>query len=230
MKLLSQLSKRTGARPKTMSSGARKASIVTPGPALDFVSAIEAIHRQMRGNWDLAISSESQNRPKLAATNTEHLCDADNVTLRVAKSSAEVEQLRDVWTLWNRHPNCDIDSFLLANHLRRETMRPHVVVVYREGRVDCILVGRLQKGRMSFSMGGARILLPQAHTLHFLYEGFLGNQSVENSNILVQGIIKSLHDGDADVAELTGLRLDSPLYRAARHLPNVLCRDNFPVT
>jgi hypothetical protein len=154
----------------------------------------------------------------------------NRLTLHVAKSSSEVEQLREVWTRMHRHPHCDIDSYLSANRFRKEILRPHVMVVYRDGEVECIFVGRLREGRTSFSMGGAKIFLPQAHTLYFLPEGLLGNQSVASSHLLVRAIMKSLHDGEADFAEVDRLRLDSLLYRAARHLPNILLRDHFPPT
>jgi len=231
MKLLTQILKRVAStRPKKVGTDAEQASFATLLPALGGVSATDAIHRRIRGNLGVAISAESPSIAKPAATRTTHLCDGDRLTLHVAKSSSEVEQLRGFWKRWNRHLHCDIDSFLSLDRHHQDILRPHVMVVYRQGRVECILVGRLEKGRTSFSMGGAKILLPQAKTLYFLYEGFLGKQSEESSTLLVQGIMESLYDGEADFAELSQLRVDSPLYRAARHLPSVLCRDHFPAT
>jgi Acetyltransferase (GNAT) domain len=164
--------------------------------------------------------------PSCTSAGRTDLRESDELTVRIAKSSSEVEHLREIWTSLNWHPHADIDLFLLKNRLRSQVLRPHVMVVYRNGQPNGLLIGRLKQARQGFSMGGAKILLPQARILSFPY--FLGIQSVESSNLLVQEIMKSLREGEADLAELTHLRLDSPLYQAVRHSPGLFCRDHFP--
>src|ERR1700730_654458 len=172
-------------------------------PESDGISATHTIRRRKRADWGLAIRAESASLAIPAETRSAYLCDSHGLTLHVAKSISVVEQLREVWTRWNKHLNCDIDSFLLASRVYKWILRPHVQVGYREGQVYCLFVGQLREGRMDFSLGGAKILLPQANSLYFLHDGFLGNQSAESSNLLVQGIIQSLNDGEADFAELS---------------------------
>src|ERR1700674_3524090 len=86
----------------------------------------------------------------------------DQPTLRVAKSVYEVEELRQVWTSWLCHPSSDIDFYLMKIRLNALTLRPHVMVVYRDGIPDCMLVGRLDHKRMSVNIGYLRGFLPKA--------------------------------------------------------------------
>src|ERR1700730_10035200 len=100
----------------------------------------------------------------------------DHATLRIAKSVSEVEELRQVWTSWLCHPSSDIDFYVMKIRLNALTLRPHVMVVYRNGLPDCMLVGRLDHKRMSVNIGYVRCFLPKARVLTFVRGGLLGKQ------------------------------------------------------
>jgi hypothetical protein len=148
--------------------------------------------------------------------------------VRIARSAADVDDLREEWQSWYQNPNSDIDVYSMQNHRWKEVLAPHVMAVYRSGRPDCILVGRLERERIRFNFGGVRVFLPPARIIRFIRDGFLGNRSDLNSRLLVQGVLNSLRREEADVAEFISIRLDSPLYRAAAHLPARLSRDYSP--
>jgi hypothetical protein len=149
-----------------------------------------------------------------------------HLTLRVARSIAEVEELRDTWEAWQEHPDSVIDSYLTW-FKKDPSARPHVMAVYRDAAPDCLLVGKRLHGVPTSAVD--RILGPLPRLLYFVKGGLLGNPSPENCDFLVRRIIAQLRRGEADAAELFGLPVDSPLYRAAIQVPNFFCRDHFPV-
>jgi hypothetical protein len=148
-------------------------------------------------------------------------------SLRVLKAVEELEQLRDAWSAWSDGPQADLDFFSIRLRHKPEAARPHVMVVYRNDRPDCLLVGWLGQGAVSFKVGSLVLFRSHAHILRFVNGGFLGNQSRENSEILVREIVRSLCRGEAHAAEFSQLNVQSSLYDWAKREPNILCRDQF---
>jgi hypothetical protein len=148
-------------------------------------------------------------------------------SLRILKAASEFEELRDDWSSWCDGPEADLDFFSIRLRHRREAVRPHVMVIYRNGRPDCILVGWLDQGAVAFKVGAFALFRSDARILRFVNGGFLGNQSRENSRFLLREIISSLHKQEAQAAEFSQLIADSPIYDLAKREPNVFCRDHF---
>lgn len=148
-------------------------------------------------------------------------------TLRILEATAEFDELRDTWSAWTDHPETDLDFFSI--HLRHKpgVVRPHVMVVYRSGRPDCMLVGWLHQGPMAFKVGSFALFRCDVRVLRFVCGGFLGNQSRGNSRFLVHEIIKSLHRHEAQAVEFSQLTVDSSLHDLARREPNIFCREHF---
>ncbi|MGD1154819.1 MAG: GNAT family N-acetyltransferase [Terriglobia bacterium] len=152
----------------------------------------------------------------------------EHLTVRVIRDFAEIENMRSTWESWQHHPSSDIDYYLSRFKLRPEFLRPHVIVVHRDGRPDALLVGRLDHLRLDLKLGYVHLLKPRVHVLNFVYSGLLGNQSPENCDIILGEILKSLRDRGADFAAFDNVRVPSPLYDLALSLPNFLMRDHFP--
>jgi hypothetical protein len=148
-------------------------------------------------------------------------------SLRVLKTVEELEELRDAWSAWSDGPQADLDFFSIRLRHKHEAARPHVIVVNRNGRPDCLLVGWLSQGTVSFKVGSFILFRSDARILRFVNGGFLGNQSRENCEILVREIVRSLRRGEAHAAEFSQLDVQSPLYDWAKREPNILCRDQF---
>ena len=51
----------------------------------------------------------------------------EGISVRVIRTTEEVEDIRDTWTSWQHHPNIDIDFYLTVNRLRPQILRPHVM-------------------------------------------------------------------------------------------------------
>jgi hypothetical protein len=149
-----------------------------------------------------------------------------SLSVRTLRSFEEVEELRSVWESWQFHPNSDIDYYLSRFKLRPEFLRPNVIVVCRDGVQDAMLVGRLDKLPMEFRLGYWRWSRWEMRVLSFPYAGLLGNGSQDNVRMMVDEIMRSLREREAETASLVNVRVGSPLYEAATQIPGFMSRDH----
>jgi len=145
-------------------------------------------------------------------------------SVKVLRAIPELEEIREVWESWPGNRDSEMLSYSTFVRTNPGTVRPHVLAVYREGRPDAILVGRIDKGEISCRVGylgvgfGARIMC-------FVTGALRGNPSEENCELLVNEVLRSLSRGEADAACLYFLKRGSELWRLARRKPSLLCRD-----
>ena len=149
-------------------------------------------------------------------------------SVSVIRSYQEIEQLRQIWTGWQQHPNADIDFYLLVCRSRPEILRPHVIVLYREGRPEALLVGRLVQGTIDLSVGYGKMLKVPARLLTIVYGGLLGDLSSKNGNVLVTEVSNALRHGEADAALFNFMRTDSSIYSFVLRSPSPMRRDYWP--
>jgi hypothetical protein len=149
--------------------------------------------------------------------------------VRVLRSLSEVEEIRSTWAAWSWHPDSDIDLYLLLMTLRPEIVCPYIIVVYRHGRPETMLVGRIVRQRIAFRVGYKTIMKPSVRLLSIIPGGTLGNLCAESSDLLVGEILRCLRHHEADVAELGFIPADSALYHSATKIPGMLQRDFFPL-
>ncbi|HVB56405.1 MAG TPA: GNAT family N-acetyltransferase [Candidatus Acidoferrales bacterium] len=154
--------------------------------------------------------------------------DNEKVEIRIARVGGEVEALREVWTRWGGHRDSDIDFVLTIIEAYPEALRPHVISIYRNGQPDAILIGRLERKRLTFKIGYLNVFRPWARCLTFVYGALRGNASLENTQILVREVMNCLNQDEADVALLEFVPINSPVYKLALKLPGILSRDTLP--
>jgi hypothetical protein len=152
-----------------------------------------------------------------------------SLLVRVLTSLPELEEIRRVWESWPGNRDSEIDTYLKFLQLNPGTVRPHVLVVDREGRPDAILVGRIDHSFISCRLGYLQLKLP-AKILYFVYGALRGNPSEENCDLIVGSILKSLSDKEADVAYMNFLREGSDLCRQVVQRPSLVCRDHLQVS
>jgi GNAT acetyltransferase-like protein len=150
-------------------------------------------------------------------------------SVRVLRTLPELEGIRRDWESWPGYRDSEMESYLTFLRSNPGTVRPHIVVVYRGGRPDAILVGRIDRGHISCRIGYLNLNLP-ARILCFVYGALRGNPSTENCDLLVSSVLQSLSAGEADVAYMDFLRKNSDLYRLATERPGRLSRDYVCVT
>jgi CelD/BcsL family acetyltransferase involved in cellulose biosynthesis len=146
----------------------------------------------------------------------------------ILDSPAEIQKARDLWTAWPGSRDSDLDFFLYIAGARPEVQSPYVLVADHEGVPEALLIGRLERQKVPFKFGYLRFKTPRLRVLNFVYGGFRGKATPEIADLLVEHVLKSLRQGDVDLAFFEDLSLDSSLYRAARDLPGFLERDLRP--
>lgn len=152
---------------------------------------------------------------------------SQQVEIRIIRSVREIEDLRPFWAAWQKHPNVDVDFYETIVSSRPEILRPHVIVLYRGGCPDAMLVGRLEDGQVDVRIGYKTVFAQRARFMTFIYGGLLGSSSPDNCQSFVREISRSLRQGEADVALLHQIRVDTPLYQAATRFSSFLFRDHF---
>jgi hypothetical protein len=150
-------------------------------------------------------------------------------SVKVLRTLPEFEGIRHEWESWPGNRDSEINTYLACLRSNPATVRPHVVVVEREGRPDAILVGRIDLSHISCHLGYLRLNLP-AKILCFVYGALRGNPSKENCDLIVSSVLQSLSDREADVAYMNFLREESELCRLAKERPSALSRDYLHVT
>jgi len=135
--------------------------------------------------------------------------------VRVFRTLGELEGLREYWNQCCDDPDADIDDYIASARCRSGFVRPHVIVVYRDGRPDCMLIGRLESRRLRLRVGHVAIFEPKVRLLFFVQGGFIGNTSEENSQLIARELKQCFQNGEADSAEFSRLSKDSTLLNAA---------------
>jgi CelD/BcsL family acetyltransferase involved in cellulose biosynthesis len=147
------------------------------------------------------------------------------VTARVVTTICDIEQLRDVWTSFEGHRDGDFHFFLEYVQASSNTLRPHVIVVYRNGQVTALLAGRLDLTRMDQRLGYLRI--PSVPSRALMFMGFRGESSTQNCTLIIRSLLETLENAEADYAQIP-TTYGSEIYRAALELPSYFCRDHAP--
>lgn len=135
---------------------------------------------------------------------------------------------RNVWNSWSKHPNSHIDVYLNTIRARTGTLHPFVLVVTENRKPDALLLGRMDRQQPDVRIGYKKCWSPRLRMLTFVYQGFLGNQSDRNCQLILAEILRRLRIGEADVAYFNQLERDCPLYTLLRSAPKLMERDWFP--
>jgi hypothetical protein len=150
----------------------------------------------------------------------------DQLTVQTIRDLREIDAIREVWKTWETTRDSNIDYFSGMVRSRGEDCRPHVIVVSRNGRPDALLVGLRDRRKIPVKIRSVTLFQPEVDVLEFVRGGVLGNASIENCRALVQAVIQSLAEGDADLALWEQLDVQSALYLNALQLPSIVLRDH----
>lgn len=148
------------------------------------------------------------------------------VTVKVLKTVAELEDIREAWQSWAGNRDSEIDSYLTVLQFSQVTVRPHVIAIMRNGQLDAIFVGRIDDSRVVCRVGYWHLSVP-AKIMAFVNGALRGSTTSENCDLVVDSILHSLSAGEADTAYMSFLKQDSRLLDLAMKRPGLLYRDNF---
>lgn len=152
-----------------------------------------------------------------------------DVYVRALKTLSELQEIYQVWECWSGNRDSEMESYLRFLGSNPAAVRPHVLVVYRGGVPDAILVGRIDRGQISCGVGYLHMRF-KARIMCFVYGALRGNPSKENCDLMVSEIRHSLSQGEAEVAYMNFLPKDSDLCRLAMKRPGLLSRDYVRIT
>ncbi len=135
------------------------------------------------------------------------------LTVEVFRDLKDLARIKNEWIALQQHPNCDFDFYSGVVSSTESILRPHVIVVSREGRQITMLVGRIDRGTVDFQIGYQKVFGLAAKNLTFLHGGFVGEKSAEITRVLINSLSESLRTGEADVCYFNHLRADEDLFQ-----------------
>ncbi len=149
---------------------------------------------------------------------------AANDRVRTATTVAGLGDVREAWSAFS-WPRVDADLDFLATLVESaaDGVRPHVAAIELADGRHAMLVGRIEKTELESRIGYRAILRPKVRLLTIAHGGLAGGEGAAHA--LVDEILRTLRAGEADVALLPSLRVDSKLYAAARSRPPARSRD-----
>lgn len=148
-------------------------------------------------------------------------------TLRVLRSVPELEAGREAWLRLQGDQIVVDPDFFAASQSDPAVVRPHVVVLERDGHVDAMLVARIELLRLRSRLGYKTVFAPQVRSITVLNGGILGDVDEHAFRQMLAGIRSSLAGGEADIAIFRYLPVDSAFYRIASTEVPFLGRQHF---
>jgi hypothetical protein len=143
----------------------------------------------------------------------------------IARTVKEIEAIRVPWESFQSHPNGDIDFFLNLIDFRKEIERPHVVLLQENGVPVSLIIGRIENVKFKIKIGYKELWDPKIKCLTISYGGILGNTNRRYAELLVEELIRALHEGEADAIIMGNLEVLSDIYTVSITLPKIPCRD-----
>lgn len=174
---------------------------------------------------DIAHTTPAIDELRTSCASTQAIADAP-AEIRIIRTLTEVEQVREFWCSWNRDRDCDIDFCLNFVWTRPEFLRPHVIVIYRQGRPDAMLIGRIERTKMSSRIGYFKTPEISAKLLTFPSQSLLGSATYPNCELFGISIFESLRHHECDAALLQELDTGSPMLQEALRRTGIASRDH----
>lgn len=133
---------------------------------------------------------------------------------RSLKSLSDLDAIRHFWEKWQHHPNSDFSHFQLICKMRKEVIRPHIVVVEDGGQICSLIVARLEKNYICPRIGYFKILRIPSTVLNIIHEGLIGHIDEAIAKEVASHLFSILYSKEADVLVFNQLREGSPLLDA----------------
>lgn len=134
--------------------------------------------------------------------------------VRVYRSASELDEVREFWTAAQRHPNSDLEHFLLVCASRADVIGPIVLGVWEKNRCCCLVVGRLERAVLQSRIGYANVLRMPATVISILQSGVIGTVDGTCARGIVSALDTLLRRGEADLATINLIPEGVPLWAA----------------
>lgn len=135
------------------------------------------------------------------------------ITVKVASSVAEIDELRHFWTRLNYHPESDIDFVLMLASVRPEILRPYIVVACNDrAEPVALVVGRVERTLINIKIGYVTLFKIPLSQLVFVPDGYLGEYSERIAEAIIEHIAQALRGNVAERALLCSIPIESSLH------------------
>ncbi len=133
------------------------------------------------------------------------------------RSLDEVETLRSTWNeLQGTSLTTDIDYYRTIARLHHEVVRPHVLLVERDGVPVTLVVGHLHEGPVPHRVGPWAAYEPTLRSVNVVYRGIVGDHSPEVLDVVLRTFRRALDEREADAVLLRYLDPRDAIHEAAR--------------
>jgi CelD/BcsL family acetyltransferase involved in cellulose biosynthesis len=154
--------------------------------------------------------------------------DDPSTSVRVARNEDEVEAMRPQWEELQGHElTSDIDFFLTYVRNAPGLIRPHVVLVERDGAPLALVVGRVEQSRVPARLGYKTLFNPEMRTLTIVYGGVLGAGDNGHTGLVLDSLRGSIVPGELELVRVRGLTPGSALEVEASERASPVRRERF---
>jgi Acetyltransferase (GNAT) domain len=145
------------------------------------------------------------------------------LAVRVARTPDEVDAMRGAWeALAVENPTADPDYLLTLVRHSPLPVRPHVILLERDGRPEALAVGRVGEVRLGVRLGYATPLHPRVQALTIAQGGLVAADK-ERAEPLLAAVLDALQEDSLDVVRLRA-RVGSPAHELVTTRPGALVR------
>jgi len=153
----------------------------------------------------------------------------NNYSVKIFRDINDLEEIKDFWKGLTYYPYTDFDYYLQIAASDKEFLRPYIILLTLDNRPITLLIGRIKNTKTKIKIGYKDIHKVKTKILEILYAGFLGDQSLDVCHLLIDTIKKSLKAGEADIAYLKYLSINSNIFKTAKKSVNGIIRDYLSV-
>ena len=118
--------------------------------------------------------------------------------IRIFRSAAEIEELRQAWTEKQRHPNSDIDHFLTVCATLDGVICPWVMSIASQEQIIGLVVARLERRPVRPRIGYGVLPGISAKSLSVIQGGFIGEFTDATAAVGINGLLNQMQCGEFD--------------------------------
>lgn len=147
----------------------------------------------------------------------------------VARNLEQIEAIRPLWNhLQNGEPrpvpNADIDRYVSFINAHGDDVEPRVLLLKRDGRPIAMIIARIEKQQLKFTLGYKTFFKPSLKSLTVVYGGVLGQPDEDVCSLLAGELVSKLRSRDVDVVHFNYLRTDTIFYQTLQKIPGFSLR------
>lgn len=140
--------------------------------------------------------------------------------IRIARTPAEVEELRPVWESARVDElDADIDYYLDVVRGSENEITPHVIVLEQEDHHPLLIVAKLVRDNIPIRVGYLTLGHLRIRSLVLSFGGMVGARTDSDVARAVTALSDQLEQGEADMVYVPKVDASSPLFTALDRLP-----------